>query len=86
MESSVSFGTMDHSQEKVIEELKSKISYLQADKMPSDDAKKYSKLSGSYDSLQKENNNLKETIDEIMMKKNELAEHSKQLEKQIDKL
>ena len=45
--------------------------------MPADDAKKYSKLSSSYDSLQKENNNLKETIEEIMMKKNELSEHNK---------
>ena len=70
MESSVSFGGYDQSQERVIDELKSKISYLEAEKMPTDDAKKYAKLSAAYDSLQKEVTSLKETIDEIMMKKN----------------
>lgn len=53
MESSVSFGSYDQSHEKVVEELKSKISYLEAEKIPSDEAKKYSKLTASYDSLQK---------------------------------
>jgi hypothetical protein len=79
MESSVSFGSYDQSHERVVEELKSKISYLEAEKIPSDEAKKYSKLTASYDSLQKEVINLKETIEEIMMKKNELADHNKEL-------
>jgi predicted nucleic acid-binding Zn-ribbon protein len=79
MESSVSFGSYDQSHERVVEELKSKISYLEAEKIPSDEAKKYSKLTASYDSLQKEVANLKETIEEIMMKKNELADHNKEL-------
>ena len=70
MESSISFGGYDQSQDRIIEELKSKISYLEAEKVPNDEAKKYSKLSTAYDSLQKEVASLKETIDEIMMKKN----------------
>ncbi len=75
----MSFGSYDQSHERVVEELKSKISYLEAEKIPSDEAKKYSKLAASYDSLQKEVANLKETIEEIMMKKNELADHNKEL-------
>lgn len=75
----MSFGSYDQSHERVVEELKSKISYLEAEKIPSDEAKKYSKLTASYDSLQKEVANLKETIEEIMMKKNELADHNKEL-------
>ena len=65
---------MDNDQKKFVEQLQTKIAFLEAEKGLSDTHKKMTKLQREYDALTKEKNRLKDALDSSKIREDELNE------------